>query len=111
MIKTGTEFRFAFPLGCNYSCLMKHFTPLVIAFAFVLSAVSAEKKTPETAAKDWCFIAPDGGKKWHAKRSCRSLKKSTNIRYLKIEEAKKLGNNKKWLDGCHYCWGKNQKKK
>ena len=27
------------------------------------------------------------------------------------EEAKKLGQNKKWIDGCHYCWGKNRKKK
>ena len=90
---------------------MKYIVPIIVGITFVLTVVSAEKKIPENAAKGWCFIAPDGGKKWHAKRSCRSLKKSTNVKYLKIEDAKKLGENKKWVDGCFYCWGKYHKKK
>ena len=91
---------------------MKCITPLILGVTLALTAVSADKKIPEVAAKDWCFIAPDGGKKWHAKRSCRSLKKSTNVKYLLIEDAKKLGKaEKKWVDGCYFCWGKHQKKK
>ena len=74
---------------------MKFITSFILGITLALTAVSADKKIPETAAKGWCFIAPDGGKKWHAKRSCRSLKNSTNVKYLLIEDAKKLGKNEK----------------
>ena len=90
---------------------MKYITPLILSITFALTAVSADKKVPKVAAKGWCFIAPDGGKKWHAKKGCRSLKKSTNVKYLTIEDSTKLGKNKKWVDGCYFCWGKYQKKK
>jgi len=90
---------------------MKFINSLILGITLTVTAVSADKKIPETAAKGWCFIAPDGGKKWHAKRSCRSLKKSTNVKYILIEEAKKLGKDEgKWVDGCYFCWGKYQKK-
>jgi hypothetical protein len=76
-----------------------------------LTAGSAEKKTPEIATKDWCFIATTGGKKWHAKRSCQTIKKSKDVRYVTIEQARKLGGGNKWKDGCYFCWGRHQKKK
>ena len=91
---------------------MKYITPLILIITFTLTAVSADKKVPKVAAKGWCFIAPDGGKKWHAERDCRSLKKSTNVKYVTLEDAEKLGKDKKkWIDGCYFCWGKHQKKK
>ena len=45
---------------------MKYITPLILSITFALTAFSADKKVPKVAAKGWCFIAPDGGKKWHA---------------------------------------------
>ena len=69
---------------------MKYITPLILSITFALTAFSADKKVPKVAAKGWCFIAPDGGKKWYAKKSCRSRKKSTNVKYLTLEDAKNL---------------------
>ena len=111
MINLFSQFHLHGLAFAGYPLDMKKLSIVVIGLIAVLDAGSADKKIPETAAKDWCFIATTGGKKWHAKRSCQSLKKSKDVRYVTIEQAKKLGSGKKWKDGCYFCWGRYQKKK
>lgn len=71
-----------------------------VALSVVLAS-SASVTSPLTvyAAKKVVYVAPESGKKYHCKKSCRGLSKANKIVSKTEKEAKKAGYTK-----CKICY-------